>query len=784
MTTGGGNATTMTASVADGVGACRENAFLPLPRKRPMILLPRMRFRLALSCAVAGAMVASIPAGRPARAYVEIPYTLGRLINESTHVTLMAVEKIDRERNLIIYRKVKDIKGTHPTDVIRHNIGRGGFHPREWQTIMAWAQEGKHAVFCHNGGASETCIDNYWYQAYAGGDWWGMSHAEPYLLRTYAGKPERLATAVASMLQGNEVVVPCMVDGDKNALQLAQAKVQRLKASLKITEYNVTRDFVGWGGNEDFRLLAGMPGFSHIGSIGRVDPQASGIAAADFDGDGKTDLCLYGASRVVLLQNGGNSFNEVSLPYTGGARSADWADYNGDGRPDLLLATAAGPRLFTNAKEGFKNDSAGLPHEPYYNITSAAWIEYDGDRRPDILLANGFRGLRLYRNLGPEGESRPTVPVVGPWYVCGPFDNSGQRGFDIAYPPEKSVDLKATYDGKGGQKVGWREGKFVDGQPNNLMIFRPEHNVQCVAYLYREFNFPSAADLPISLGSDDTLTVWLNGEKLLAENVYRGVAPDQNQLTLRLKPGKNSLLLKICQGDGDFAFYYAARGVPLAVTPLFEDASEKAGLGPEGAGSRVKGDRLAVADVNGDGRDDFLYSAGTGLLVLGSAKGYVESPASGLRYRAGRVTPVFGDYDGDGRLDLFVPQGSSAKLFRGDGQGRFTDVTASSGEAAGPFAGAVGAAWADVDGKGRLDLWVACQNGPNRFLRNLGGGRFGDAGEEIGLYQRTFNSRGVLALDLNKDGALDLVFNNEGQDSAVLLGAGAAGNMPAAGGGP
>ena len=50
----------------------------------------------------------------PARAYVEIPYTLGRLITESTHVMLVRVEKVDKEKNLIIYRKVKDIKGTHP----------------------------------------------------------------------------------------------------------------------------------------------------------------------------------------------------------------------------------------------------------------------------------------------------------------------------------------------------------------------------------------------------------------------------------------------------------------------------------------------------------------------------------------------------------------------------------------------------------------------------------------------------------------------------------------------
>src|SRR4051794_916958 len=192
-------------------------------------------------------------------AYVEAPMSLGAIIAQSTNIVVMRVESVDRDKNIIIYRKVQDLKGKHPQEVVKHNIGRGGLRPNEWKPQMDWAEPGKLAVFFHNGGASETCIGTWWYQAYAG-DWWGMSHGEPFLLRTYAGKPEKLAAAVTQMLAGQEVIVPCMVDGNKDDLHLRRARLQRLRASLKLQDYNAKRDFVSWGGAEDFVRVGGMPG--------------------------------------------------------------------------------------------------------------------------------------------------------------------------------------------------------------------------------------------------------------------------------------------------------------------------------------------------------------------------------------------------------------------------------------------------------------------------------------------------------------------------------------------
>jgi hypothetical protein len=703
-------------------------------------------------------------------AYIEAPQSLGSVCQQSTNIMVCVVEKVDKEKNLIIYRKLEDLKGKHPTDIIRHNIGRGGYNPREWQYSMEWAEVGKTAIFFHNGGAGEMCLGGYWYQIYPGGDWWNMSHGEPFLLRSFAGKIEKLIPIVKDIVSGKDTIAPCMVDGNKDDLHMKRARIQRLKVSLKLLDYNPQRDFAGWGG-EDIRALRGMPGFSHTGALSRVDPEAQAVSVVDFDGDGKPDLCLVGAGKVVLLQNGGDAFSEITLPGVTGCRSAVWADYNGDGKPDLLLATATGPKLFTNLGGGaFRDDSALLPSEPNWNLTAAAWIDYDGDGRPDILLANGYNGLRLYRNDPPKDlAQKMTPPKLGPWHVIGPFDDKGRKGFATVYPPEKEINFAAEYEGKNKEKIRWQNATLTDGSVQDLKPFFKQHDESC-CYLYREIESAANIELPSSFGSDDTITVWLNGEKLISENVDRAAGPDQNLATLKLKPGKNALLIKICNGNGEWAYYFKAGDPKVGAARWFVDVSKQVGLGPDGIAGRLKGDTLAVCDIDCDGRPDFLFGAGTGVLVLNKPQGFVEAVNSGISYKTGKVGPIFVDLNHDGRPDLFVPQDGVCKLFRNDGDAHFTDITATTGDLAKPIGQAVCAAWGDFDNDGNIDLFVGCLRGPNRYFRNRGDGTFADMSEEIGLTQKRFNTQAIALVDLNNDGMLDVVFVNEGQESCLMFG--------------
>ena len=186
-----------------------------------------------------------------AHGYIEVPYSLVRCVQESTNIVVMELTRINTEKNLLIFKKVGDLKGKHAAAEIKHNIGKKGFHEREWKNIMQWAEVGKKAVFLYNAESSETCLGTYWYQAYREGDWWGMSHAEPFLLRTFHGDPEKLADLITKILKNEEVVTTCFADGDKNQLHLRKGKLQRMKASLKKIDYDPKRDFVGWGGDGD-----------------------------------------------------------------------------------------------------------------------------------------------------------------------------------------------------------------------------------------------------------------------------------------------------------------------------------------------------------------------------------------------------------------------------------------------------------------------------------------------------------------------------------------------------
>lgn len=158
--------------------------------------------------------------------------------------------------------------------------------------------------------------------------------------------------------------------------------------------------------------------------------------------------------------------------------------------------------------------------------------------------------------------------LEGTWYYAGPFDNTNQEGFDKAYPPEKGFDAKAEFVGKGAARFGWKEFEnFSLGKVVNLLPLFPRARNNSVVYLYHEFESPRDMVLPISLGSDDSLSVWVNGKRLLHENYVRPASADQDRVDAKLVAGKNSVLIKVGQVSGDWAVYVSPESPPSQFLP-------------------------------------------------------------------------------------------------------------------------------------------------------------------------------------------------------------------------
>jgi hypothetical protein len=231
----------------------------------------------------------------------------------------------------------------------------------------------------------------------------------------------------------------------------------------------------------------------------------------------------------------------------------------------------------------------------------------------------------------------------------------------------------------------------------------------------------------------------------------------------------------------------------------FEDVTERAGVRGDYYGMGV-----AVGDYDNDGRPD-LYVTGFGRNQLyhnegnGTFKDVTEQ--AGVSGGGWSTGAAFLDYDGDGRLDLFVaryldwdfskniwcgpekvqqrgychPNAFPAVtylLYHNEGNGKFREVSQSSGIAAHPGK-ALGVAINDSDGAGRPDILVANDSVAEQLFRNNGDGTFTEVALEKGVAYNSkgssFAGMGVDWADYNNDGWPDIFLNALSLQGYVLL---------------
>ena len=222
---------------------------------------------------------------------------------------------------------------------------------------------------------------------------------------------------------------------------------------------------------------------------------------------------------------------------------------------------------------------------------------------------------------------------------------------------------------------------------------------------------------------------------------------------------------------------------------------------------------VAVGDFDNDGWSDIYVTniSGGNRLYHNNHDGTFTDVAqkAGVALGTWSTGPTFGDYDGDGLLDLFVPgyvsydfshppvagsdqvasnnclfrgepvfcgprglQGEHDHLFHNNGNGTFTDVSATAGVDDAPGYYGLTSLFADLDGDGKPDLLVANDSTPNYLYQNKGNGKFEDVSFESGYavngQGRPTATMGIAVGDYLNNGKLDIADTDFSDDYDVL----------------
>jgi hypothetical protein len=429
----------------------------------------------------------------------------------------------------------------------------------------------------------------------------------------------------------------------------------------------------------DVTAQAGIRFVHNSGRAGKKflpETLGSGCAFFDADGDGWPDILLINSknwtprgrpSRAALYHNNHNgTFTDVTsgsgLDIELYGMGVAIGDYDNDGRDDIYITALEGDRLFHNEGGNKFRDvtkSAGIQNASFG--TSAAWLDYDRDGKLDLFVAN-------YVQWTPQNDLWCSLDGATKSY-CTPESYKGTRS-----------RLFHNLDGGRFEDVAERAGL---GDPTSKSL----------GVTILDYNGDGWPDIFVA---NDT-----QPNKLYRNN-----------------------------GNGTFKEEGMTAGVAYG-----EDGVARGAMGTDAADYDRSGRAHLLVGNFSNQMLGLYHNEGNGLFVD-------EAPSSTVG-RASLLSLSFGvfffDYDLDGYPDIFAANGhieeeigrvqpkvsyrQAPLLFRNLGKGRFTNVSVQLGSAFNRSIVARGAAYADYDQDGDLDILVATNNGPAYLFRNDGGNR-------------------------------------------------------------
>ncbi|MHC1766275.1 MAG: CRTAC1 family protein [Verrucomicrobiia bacterium] len=406
-----------------------------------------------------------------------------------------------------------------------------------------------------------------------------------------------------------------------------------------------------------------------------VEATGPGCAVFDFDNDGFLDIYFVnGRWHPDISDNRGRNLK-------GKLRNALYRN-NGD-------------LTFTDvtAKAG-----VGGPEDAYGMAASAA--DYDNDGYLDLYVCNYGTSILYHNNKdGTFADVTKKAGVASPgWALAAPWLDVNGDGFMDLF-----VVHYLEYDKGAFQRTG--------------------------AY-YKADNFPGPLSYP---GQPDTL-FRNNGD---------GTFTDITKESGLWEPTGRGMGAVACDldGDGDTDIYVTNDAMANNCwindgKGHFKDMATENGTAFGEGGQGVSSMGPFVGDVDRNGMLDILVpDMGYSCLMLQVTKGFFMdvTAQSGVALLCGQYTGwggLLNDYDNDGYLDLFIANGDphhlyveEATLARYDGKGKFVDITAASGEFFRTKHVGRGAAFADFDNDGDIDILLNAIQSTPFLLRNDGGNR-------------------------------------------------------------
>jgi Flp pilus assembly protein TadD len=408
-------------------------------------------------------------------------------------------------------------------------------------------------------------------------------------------------------------------------------------------------------------------------------------------------------------------------------------DFDADGDPDLVDVGATGDRLWRNDRGRFVELPARLPRPRDGAAGLGALVgDYNNDGRADLLVLR-HGSVSLVRN---DGAGRFSDRTAAAGIRIGPAELPVSAAF-VDYDHDGDLDLLLC--------------GYLDLTATRAPARFPD-------------DFPSAAARLWRNNGTGTFTDLTRESKIAIARAPAVVASDYDErrdvdLVMASETGRLALFKNVRDGS----FTDVARDVGLTATGRLT--------------------ALAAADVNRDGRTDFLVGRADGPASLALSTGRdrfrTESAPAAL---AGIVAARFVDYDNDGLVDVLAWTARDARLLRNVGDGWVDVTTQAIGDAPGlvlpAFAPGRAAAVADLDGDGDADIVLRGSRGLQVF-RNEGGDRGGAlrvrlaaqvsnrsaAGSNVELRAGSLKQRRETFASMPAPAADDLVFGLGGRPS-------------------